>query len=328
MYFPFLTCEVKCGAAALDIADRQNSHSMTHAVRAVVQLYKYAKWEEGFDWKKEVHREILAFSISHDDKAVRIYGYYPVLEDDRTTFYRHPIRDFSLTDLDGRDKWTAYKFTKNVYEIWMPKHLKRITKAIDALPVGLNFNVSSASFTSVTSAENESDSQEIAASAPVSQDTERMKKPKLTATALLREQLAQRDQQLMLLLKQQNPSTESKLQRDYDRQQQEIERQKHQIDKLMDLLKQRTPSNASSDNESMLKEQVAQQKQGYERQLAERDERLAQEKEESKQRHTELIEQLRESQQRLVQENEESQQRHTDLMKLMGLLKQRKSLSE
>jgi hypothetical protein len=27
MYFPFFTCEVKCGAAALDIADRQNAHS-------------------------------------------------------------------------------------------------------------------------------------------------------------------------------------------------------------------------------------------------------------------------------------------------------------
>lgn len=34
MYFPFLTCEVKCGAAALDIADRQNAHSMTLALRA------------------------------------------------------------------------------------------------------------------------------------------------------------------------------------------------------------------------------------------------------------------------------------------------------
>ncbi|KAF5537316.1 hypothetical protein FPHYL_12762 [Fusarium phyllophilum] len=34
MYFPFLTCEVKCGAAALDIADRQKAHSMTLAVRA------------------------------------------------------------------------------------------------------------------------------------------------------------------------------------------------------------------------------------------------------------------------------------------------------
>ncbi|RYP05274.1 hypothetical protein DL765_009883 [Monosporascus sp. GIB2] len=33
MYFPFLTCEVKCGAAALDVADRQNAHSMTLAVR-------------------------------------------------------------------------------------------------------------------------------------------------------------------------------------------------------------------------------------------------------------------------------------------------------
>ncbi|KAK0895149.1 hypothetical protein LTR91_023414 [Friedmanniomyces endolithicus] len=27
MYFPFLTCEVKCGPAALGVADRQNAHS-------------------------------------------------------------------------------------------------------------------------------------------------------------------------------------------------------------------------------------------------------------------------------------------------------------
>lgn len=31
MYFPFLTCEAKCGAAALDIADGQNARSMTLA---------------------------------------------------------------------------------------------------------------------------------------------------------------------------------------------------------------------------------------------------------------------------------------------------------
>jgi hypothetical protein len=28
MYFPFLTCEAKFGAAALDIADRQNVYSI------------------------------------------------------------------------------------------------------------------------------------------------------------------------------------------------------------------------------------------------------------------------------------------------------------
>lgn len=117
MYFPFLIYKVKCGAAALDIADRQNAYSITYAVKAIVEFYKYAKWEEEFDWKKEIHREILAFSISYDDKAVRIYGYYSVIKNNRTTFYRYYIREFYLTDLDGRDKWAVYKFTKNVYEL-------------------------------------------------------------------------------------------------------------------------------------------------------------------------------------------------------------------
>jgi hypothetical protein len=137
MYFPFLTCEVKCGAAALDVADRQNAHSTTVAVRGVVELYKAVKRE------KELHREILAFSISHDHRAVRIYGHYPIINGDKTTFYRHPIRTFDF--LDGIDKWTAYKFTKNVYEVWMPTHLQRICSVIDQLPPDLNFEVSQGS---------------------------------------------------------------------------------------------------------------------------------------------------------------------------------------
>lgn len=68
MYFPFLTCEVKCGTAALDIADRQNAYSMTLAVRGIVELFRAVKRED------EVNRQILAFSISHDHQSVRIYG--------------------------------------------------------------------------------------------------------------------------------------------------------------------------------------------------------------------------------------------------------------
>ncbi len=37
MYFVFLTWEVKCGAAALDVADIHNAHSMTFTVRGVVE---------------------------------------------------------------------------------------------------------------------------------------------------------------------------------------------------------------------------------------------------------------------------------------------------
>lgn len=136
MYFPFFSSEVECGAAALDVADRQNAHSMTLAVRGVVELFTLVKRE------KELHREILAFSISHDHRSVRIYGHYPVIEGDKTIFYRHPIRDFSFTELDGREKWTAYKFTKNVYDTWMPAHFKRFCVAIDDIPPNIHFELS------------------------------------------------------------------------------------------------------------------------------------------------------------------------------------------
>ena len=143
MYFPFLTCEVKCGA--LDVADRQNAHSMTIAVRAIVELFRLVKRE------KELDREILAFSISHDDSSVRNYGHYPVIEGDKATFYRHTINKFDFTDLEGKEKWTAYKFTKNVYYYHSKKLNQMIRSAIDDLPANINFDLSeSASLTQGT----------------------------------------------------------------------------------------------------------------------------------------------------------------------------------
>ncbi|KKZ65743.1 hypothetical protein EMCG_08449 [[Emmonsia] crescens] len=135
MYFPFLTCEVKCGDAALETADRQNAHSVTVAVRGVVELYKAVNREQ------ELHKEILAFSISHDHTAVRIYGHYALIEDKQTTFYRHEIRKFYFTERDGKERWTAYKFTRNIYDIWMPTHLKRLHSAIDQIPSELDLDV-------------------------------------------------------------------------------------------------------------------------------------------------------------------------------------------
>ncbi|OJD14361.1 hypothetical protein AJ78_05296 [Emergomyces pasteurianus Ep9510] len=85
-------------ATALDIADRQNAHSATIGVRATVELFKLVKRE------KEINREILAFSISHDHTAVRIYGHYAVLEGKKTNFYRHSIHKFDFTALDAKEK--------------------------------------------------------------------------------------------------------------------------------------------------------------------------------------------------------------------------------
>ncbi|KAF2212510.1 hypothetical protein CERZMDRAFT_41818 [Cercospora zeae-maydis SCOH1-5] len=135
MYFPFLTCEVKCGAAALDIADRQNAHSMTVALRALVELFRLVGREYS------LHREILAFSISHDHEAVKIFGHYAELDGPQPRYYRYVVRKFDFTDQNGRDKWTAYKFVRNVYDEWMPKHLQMIRSAIDDIPPDLCFTL-------------------------------------------------------------------------------------------------------------------------------------------------------------------------------------------
>jgi hypothetical protein len=61
MYFPFLIYEVKCGATALNVIDRQNTHSMTIVVRGIIELFRLMKRE------KELYREILAFLVSYND---------------------------------------------------------------------------------------------------------------------------------------------------------------------------------------------------------------------------------------------------------------------
>lgn len=140
IYFSFLTCEVKCGAAALDVADRQYAHSAAIAVRAVVELFRVVKGE------KELHHEILAFSISHDHCSVRTYGYYAEFDGPETKYFRHTIHKFDFTALDGREKWTAYKFTKNVFDNWMPMHFKQICSAIDQIPADISFSISQSEF--------------------------------------------------------------------------------------------------------------------------------------------------------------------------------------
>jgi hypothetical protein len=98
--------------------------------------------EPGVKFGALLDREILAFSICHDHESVRIYGHYPVIEEKKTSFYRHPIHKFNFTALEGKDKWTTYKFVIGVYRSWMPTHFTRICSVIDALPADLDFELS------------------------------------------------------------------------------------------------------------------------------------------------------------------------------------------
>ncbi len=148
IYFPFLTTEVK-SSEMLNVADRQNAHSMTLAVRGVVELFRHVKRH------MELHRRALAFSISHDDSTVRLYAHYAEISTSDggpsgggggvvVKYYRRKLRSFEFgpegSDSDGANinsverRWLAYSFTRNIYEEFMPHHLQRICSAIDQLP--------------------------------------------------------------------------------------------------------------------------------------------------------------------------------------------------
>ncbi|KAM3072129.1 hypothetical protein ACMFMG_008589 [Clarireedia jacksonii] len=130
MYFPFLTSEVKCGTAGLELADRQNAHSMGIAVRAIVLPFMLARRH------MELHRRILTFSISHNHDTVRLHGWYIIIDGTTYTIHRHVIRSFDLLDMDGRDKWTAYSFSIGIYR-YAVGLLKQINAVIDELPANL-----------------------------------------------------------------------------------------------------------------------------------------------------------------------------------------------
>ena len=100
MYFPFLTREVKCGDQALNVADRQNMHSASILVKRIVELFRRIKRED------ELHRKVLAFSVSHDNETVKIYGHYALINGTKTRFiamqYESSILRNRTVKINGR----------------------------------------------------------------------------------------------------------------------------------------------------------------------------------------------------------------------------------
>ncbi|KAH8724127.1 hypothetical protein GQ44DRAFT_773382 [Phaeosphaeriaceae sp. PMI808] len=81
MYLPFLSSEVKCGAAGLDIADRQNVHTQSVILRGLYTLFRLVGREN------ELHQEINGFSISYSDVDARIWGHYAIIDGKDAEFY-------------------------------------------------------------------------------------------------------------------------------------------------------------------------------------------------------------------------------------------------
>ena len=134
--FPFLICEVKTGEQGFNQADRQNIHSASIAVKGVIELFKTA-FGDNSERVKDLYGQVLVFTVSHDNDRVCLYGHYAVnTEADELQYYRYQIALISLSAQDGADKYMAYNFVRNVYDIFAPMHQKRIRDA-SALLTGI-----------------------------------------------------------------------------------------------------------------------------------------------------------------------------------------------
>lgn len=202
--------------------DRQNAHSASVAANAFIQLYRSVSRES------ELHGKILVFSILHNQGMAKFYAHYAMIRRENITFHRFLIHGFLFTALDGREKWTTYRFVRKLYDTFSPLHLERIRDVISQLPESKLKQLPPSS----PSADASVVSQDPTPSVPPSQDSERFVKRRYSASVMLKQD---NDRQRILIQNLNNTLDQERerRERDSERQREETERQKEEIKREM-----------------------------------------------------------------------------------------------
>ena len=244
IYFPFLLCDAKCGDQGINRANRQNMHSSSMAANAIIQLYRALDGDEVSD----LSRQILVFSISHDNERVKLYGHFAVIDGENTTFYRYPIASFVLNFEENQGRKRTHDFVREIYHKFYPAHLKRICDALAKMEDPRTLSMTSSMII------EEGTSQEVDVEAPSSQETAGFKNPAVPASkkqkgeiALLREQLAEQRMQS----REQTALLERQMAQQEKQYKEQIVQQKEQV----------------AQQEKQYKEQMAQQEEQYKEQI-------------------------------------------------------------
>ena len=100
---------------------------MSTAILGMIALFNEAKQMKG------ISGHILGFSITHNDRQARIYGYYPLLVDNIVHVYRHEFKGVDV-HTHREEKWTSFHFVENIYRIFAPQLWNLIGEALERLP--------------------------------------------------------------------------------------------------------------------------------------------------------------------------------------------------
>lgn len=156
--------------------------------------------------------QILAFSVSHNNERVKLYGYFAVIEGSKERFYRYPIKSFTLNFRNGQGRKRTSNFVQGIYQKVYPKHLTRIRDALAKIDSPQEQSmISSISL-------KDAEPQGIESGAPSSQETSTFKKPDAPASkkqkneiVVLREQMAQQERQYTEQMAQQERQNKDQL---------------------------------------------------------------------------------------------------------------------
>ncbi|KAK1045246.1 hypothetical protein LTR74_018188 [Friedmanniomyces endolithicus] len=261
MMFPFYICEAKCFDRSIEESELQALHDASVACSTVIKLYQKVLAAA------ELHRRILVFSVSYNQRVVKIFGHFAMIEGDNITYHRHPLFETNLVD-DASNRTTPYQIALSIWKHFFPVHLARIRDAL-----GRQSSRAMESFTAQLGLEEDSAS---GASTPSSSQEDDP-----SATRLQEENV----RLLTVMLKQQDEARQQAVL--FER---KIEQTERQTERLLAQIQRQ-----SEQYREQMEQQKEEARQRLEQQKEEGRQRLEQQKEETRKEREEIIALLKQS---------------------------------
>ena len=123
MMFPFYICEAKCFDKSIEESELQALHGASVASNAVLQLY------EKISAVEELNRRILAFSVSHNQRLVKIFAHFALIDGGKISFHRHRLFETDLL-VDESNRHSPYRIALGIWKHFYPIHVGRIRGAL------------------------------------------------------------------------------------------------------------------------------------------------------------------------------------------------------
>ncbi|KAI9888843.1 MAG: hypothetical protein M1814_006246 [Vezdaea aestivalis] len=279
MYFPFFMCEVKCGREGLDTADRQNMHSCSVAVRALLRIEQEAdKYRprngQTANGLGSLSGSAVVYSVSHDQKNARLHAHYAIVQGQKWTYHRHCIRQFNLFDL--KDLLNVYNFVQNLFKTQVKIHVDRLKAALKLFPepTALSFHTSEMTIEELNPQERDADGFAVPARPASSMDTAMMEQ--------FKQQLTEQFEQLLADQRQQAKQQAEREREEAKRERQQAEREREEAEKQREEAKQQREEAEKQREEERKKDREEAEKQREEERKKDREEAEKQREEERK----------------------------------------------